>query len=173
MEYIKLFLILGLVLLVGCNVKGIDRGQSKHLWGDELDMANTIDPILYAVCGQVCPFPSDDGTSFLLSGDLIYKREKVNGCINPTGNIYYCRCYRWDWVDKEDEKCLVYKAIEDIPLKEIFNRTVNSCFDEKDLLIPYYNKELAEMKIGETKEIQCNKKNKKDIGFATIETYYR
>lgn len=143
--------------------KGTDRGTWENLYGDTLDMANTVSPIMIASCDILCPFPSkseDDWGS--LSGDMIYKREPVESCISGIGNVYYCRCYRWDWQDdsmkikglNDERNGLFFKVIEDKPLEEVFGEEVYSCISENDLFIPYYDKELAEMGVGETKLIR-------------------
>lgn len=155
-----------LIILTGCNKSGLDRGTSENLYGNLLDMANTISPIVNEVCDNLCETPDMeisirepedkwDVTKWARGSDLIYKRETARnfnfGCsgMNSIGNVYYCRCYKWDYVDGE----LYYHAVKDIPLNDLFNRTVYSCGSESDLLIPYYNKELAEMELGDTRKV--------------------
>lgn len=140
--------------------RGVDRGTWKNLYGDKLDMANTISPIISEICQELCPFPSENENEWgSLSGELIYKREPVKDCIHNEGNVYYCRCHRWGWQEEDwrlegleyEEDGLYLKVIEDKPLEELFGRKVYSCINEDELLIPYYDKRLAEMEIGETK----------------------
>jgi hypothetical protein len=139
------------------NKTGINRGISENLRGSGLDTANTMSPIISAICQELCPFPSTDEDGWVLSGELIYKKEHARSCIYEPGNVYYCRCYRWNWIDTGDSSDLYYKAIEDKSLEELFGKKVYSCIDESELLIPYYDKELAEMEIGETKLIVSHK----------------
>ena len=157
-------LILSLITLVGCN-KGIERGLSENLYGSELDMANTISPIISAVCRDICNHSNyqewdigDDVwnvSNWADGSDLIYKKEiarKKDGngysSCSGLGNVYYCRCYKWEWIEKE----LYYHVVEDKPLKFERDDLVFSCGSEEELLIPYYKKDLANMGIGETKQ---------------------
>src|SRR4030042_2066060 len=160
--FIIILMIFGVLLLIAVKFdifkpqENIDKGIWGNLKGDLLDMSNTISPVINAVCDKLCPFSSRNESSWgLLSGQLIYKIEPSETCIYGEANVYYCRCYRWDWQDEyfkleglnDNRHGLYFKVIEDKSLEEFFGEKIYSCINENELIIPYYDKELAEMQI--------------------------
>lgn len=150
-------------LYIFCHPEGTDRGTWENIHGSNLDMANTIYPIISEVCGLLCTFERINDTLWMQSGTLIYKREKSWNCISGEKNEYYCRCYDWGTQDKEwglnlgfEEDGRYNIILEDKPLSEIFGEEVYSCTNEDNLLIPYYNKEVASANIGDTIKLCYN-----------------
>ena len=121
------------------NVRSYDRNL--------LNMANTVSPIITQISENLCGYENmqlkiDDGLP-AKGGQLIYKREITPeglgmSCVSGMGNFYYIRCYEWGY---EDDR-LWYRPTHDVPLE------CYSCIDEKDVLIPYWDKKLQNAELG-------------------------
>jgi len=109
---------------------------------DVLNMSNTVSPIISKIAEVLCQYENiqiNIGESSAKGGQLIYKRESVEGCISGIGNIYYIRCYDWQY-DEQDR--LWYRPTEDIPTDTY------SCISESQVNIPYANRKLQNAEIG-------------------------
>jgi len=137
MNPLTILLFASLILMSSC-IGGASDGALENLWGDKLRMANTVDPILNAVCGNLCT--NSHST-------LVYKREELENCISGMGNVYYCRCYKSTF--NVSTKLLTMKILRDVKISELIGRAVYSCIDERELMIPYYDQVLAEGNIGD------------------------
>jgi len=104
-----------------------------------LNMANTVSPIISMISQELGDYENIQESTPALGGKLIYKRESCENCTNRIMNNYYIRLYEWDY----EEDRLWYKLIRDIPIG------AHSCIDEKDVLIPYWDKELQYAVLGE------------------------
>ena len=106
-------------------------------------MSNTVNPIISKIAQELCDY---ENIQFSIVGEdkpakggaLIYKREPVKSCISGIGNVYYIRCYEWNWEDDE----LWYTPIRDVPIG------CYSCIDENDVIIPYWDEQLQNAEIG-------------------------
>ena len=110
--------------------------QQYHI----LNMENTMSPILAMICEDACGYENVQVSSPAYGGKLIYKREPVKSCITGMGNVYYIRCYEWDWDGNGTN--LWYRPTHDIPLG------CHSCIDESEVRIPYWDRELQNAELG-------------------------
>jgi len=130
-----------LFLVIVCVFAAFSFTIIKHSEDKLLNMSNTISPILSHLAEQLCGFDNIQfGEGPARGGSLIYKREPCESCISGIGNVYYIRYYEWWWTDGN----LYKKPIEDIPLD------CYSCIPEKDVLIPYFDKQLQDAELGKT-----------------------
>ena len=132
------------------NIFIIFKDKRDSFYSETLKMANTVSPIIQKLGQDLGKYKNvqlsigpKDRSLYPKGSALIYKRESTEGmnpsCISGMGNFYYIRLYEWDW---EGGKCW-YKPLKDIPLN------CNSCINEKDIRIPYWNKKLQYAKLGE------------------------
>jgi len=140
----KTLLIVSLVIIICLSIIIIYQAKKMNVYGnmynrDTLNMANTVDPIITMISQKLGDYENIQESTPALGGKLIYKREPCNNCISKIMNNYYIRTYEWGY---EDDK-LWYKPIKDIPIG------AHSCIPEKDVSIPYWDKEFQYAVLGE------------------------
>ena len=142
--FLTILVLIQAIVLISIFVK--NNTQATYMDSRELlNMANTVSPIITKIAEDLGEYENMQTKSPAIGGNLIYKREKIDpdewggmGCVGDYGNVYYIRIYEWEY----DDDRLWYKPIKDVPIG------CKSCIDEKDVLIPYWDKQLQNADLG-------------------------